>query len=131
MGSVILPSLTDQMVLGVFKFLVEAELRKSITGQQEFRYGCQTGAVTMMVLMFGSSQLVASRWLTAHTKKQTWLYIVEEIRETLQTWTELLSEAEVHDEIDFEGLQDAVDKAVNDYALQHPKKLGDALRVNL
>lgn len=129
MGSVILPSLTDQMVLGVFKFLVEAELRKNIEGQQELRFGCQEGMIAAIVLMFGEADDAIAE--AAYNNGKTWSHIVEEIRETLQSWTDALSNATEHTEIDFENLQDAVDKAVNEYALKHPKKLGDALRVNL
>ena len=127
--SVILPSMTDQMVLGVFKFLVEAELRKNIGGQKDFRLGCQEGMIAAMVLMFGETDDLTAE--VAHDQRKSWSHVVEEIRQNLQTWEDALKAVADHTEIDFEGLQDAVDKAVNDYALKYPKKLGDALRVNL
>lgn len=127
--SVILPSLTDQMVLGVFKYLVEAELRKHIDGQSDFRSGCQEGMVASMVLMFGETDDLTAE--IAYDKGKTWLHIVGEIQGNLQTWTDALEVAPDHTGINFEDLRDAVDKAVNDYALKHPKKLGDALRMNL
>ena len=127
--SVILPSMTDQMVLGVFKFLVEAELRKNIDGQKEFRFGYQEGMIAAIVLMFGETDDLTAE--VAYNNRKSWSHVVEEIRQNLQTWADALESAADYTEIDFEGLQDAVDKAVNDYALKHPKKLGDALRVNL
>ncbi len=126
--SIILPSLTDQMILGVFKYLVEAELRKNAPGQGELRSGCQKGMIASIVLMFGEADDVTAK--TAHDNGGTWLHVVEEIKENLQDWAETL-ETVSHEEIDFESFQDAVDVAVNNYALKHPKKLGDALRVNL
>lgn len=127
--SVILPSMTDQMVLGVFKFLVEAELRKNIDGQKEFRFGCQEGMIAAMVLMFGETDDLTAE--VAYDNKKSWSHVVDEIRQNLQTWAEALEAAADQTKIDFGSLQDAVDEAVNDYALKHPKKLGDALRVNL
>lgn len=116
--SVILPSMTDQMVLGVFKYLVEAELCKSIKGAVKHRFGCQQGMVAGVALMFG---------VTEETNG-TWLQITEKIRESLQDWVDLLEKTEDYDEINFGELQDAVDVAVNNYALKYPKKLGNALR---
>lgn len=129
MGSVILPSLTDQMVLGVFKYLVEAELRKMLKSQQEFRFGCQEGMIAALVLMFGESDDLTAEM--AYNNGKSWLQVVEDISENLQTWADTLSQAENYTAIDFEGFQNAIDKAVNDYALKHPKKLGDALRTYL
>lgn len=126
--SVVLPSMTDQMVLGVFKYLVEAELRK-IMGQNEFRTGCQEGTIATMGLLFGTSDDLTAE--VAFENKKTWIHVIEEIRENLQTWVDTLERAEEFTEIDVDELQDAVDVAVNDYALKYPKKLGDALRINL
>lgn len=122
-SSVILPSMTDQMVLGVFKYLVESELCKSLQGSVKHsvkhQFGCQQGMIAGVALMFG---------VTSENLSNNWLQIVEEIREKLQDWVDLLDKAVDRDEIDFEELQNAVDAAVNNYALKHPKKLGDALR---
>ncbi len=132
--SVILPSLTDQMVLGIFKYLVDAELRKNISDQLEFRQGCQDGMMAAIVLMFGETDSVTSEM--AYNQGKTWTHIIGEIKDDLQTWADTLenynpSTDEDIDDIDFADLQNAVDKAVNDYVLKHPKKIGDALRVNL
>ena len=128
-GSVILPSLTDQMLLGVFKYLVEAELRKNVPGQLELRMGAQDGMIAALVLMFGEADSVTAE--LSFNNGKTWTHVIDEITEDLQTWVEALENETEHVEIDFVALQDAVDKAVNDYALKHPKKFGDALRVNL
>lgn len=125
---VILPSLTDQMILGVFKYLLEAELRKSVSGQADFRFGCQEGMIAAIVLMFGEADDLTAE--VAYDSKKTWLHVIEEIQESLQDWAETLENAENH-EVDFKNMQDAVDVAVNEYALKHPKKLGDALRKSL
>ena len=109
-----------QMVLGVFKYLVEQELRKNIQGQQEFRCGCQEGMIAAMVLMFGEAD-------TSKDDNKTWLHIVREIQEELRTWVDKLESLEDYSEINFEGLQDAIDEAVNDYALKHPKALKDLM----
>ncbi len=133
-ASVILPSLTDQMVLGVFKYLVEAEMRKSLNGLVEtkttdFRYGCQEGMIASLVLMFGEADNLTAE--IAYDSGTSWSHMVEEIVGDLQSWTDTLEAAADHTEVDFGQLQDAIDNAVNKYALKHPKKLGDALRVNL
>jgi hypothetical protein len=128
--SVILPSLTDQMVLGVFKYLVEAELRKNFNNQSEFRFGCQEGMIASMALMFGEADdLTAEK---AYNNGDSWLQIVLWIQDKyLQDWVDALSSAVDVLEINFNDMQDAVDEAVNNYALQHPQKLGDALRIHL
>lgn len=130
MSSVVLPSLTDQIVLGVFKYLVEAELRKSVqsSGQVEFRYGCQEGMIASLVIMFGEVDDLAAE--TAYNSGSTWIHVVGEIVTNLKLWKDTL-ESENMESIDFDGLQDAVDEAVNEYALKHPTKLGEALRKNL
>lgn len=127
--SVILPSLTDQMVLGIFKYLVEAELRKSIFAQGEFRFGCQEGMVAAISLMFGDADDLTAE--IAFDQGKSWLQIVTVIKEDLQSWTDTLEKAETSVEVNWEQMRDAVDKAVNSYALKHPRKLGDALRMNL
>jgi len=127
--AVILPSLTDQMVLGIFKYLVEAELRKSISSQSEFRFGCQEGMIAATVLMFGDADDVTAE--IAFDQGRSWLQIVSDIKEDLQSWADTLEKAEASAEVDWKQMRDAVDKAVNGYALKHPKKLGDALRINL
>lgn len=127
--SVILPSLTDQMVLGVFKYLVEEELRKNIKGQSEFRSGCQEGMIAAIVLMFGEVDDLTAEIAYDHGK--TWLHVVGQIQEDLQTWVDALENTADVAEFDFEQMQNAIDLAVNNYALKHPKELGDALRVNL
>ncbi|KKK47019.1 hypothetical protein LCGC14_3159410 [marine sediment metagenome] len=128
-GSVIFPSLTDQMVLGVFKYLVEAELRKNLKGQSEFRFGCQEGMIGAITLMFGEADDLTVE--TAYDNGRTWLHIIEEIRDELPSWVDALQNATDVSEIDFEKMQNAIDLAVNNHALKHPNKLGDALRVNL
>lgn len=127
--AIILPSLTDQMILGVFKYLVEEELRKSVPTQGEFRFGCQEGMIAAIVLMFGEADDATAE--TAYDNGGTWLHIVGEIKQDLQYWADTFENTANYEEIDFESFQDAVDAAVNEYALKHPKKLGDALRVNL
>lgn len=127
--SVILPSMTDQMVLGVFKYLVEAELRKSVLSHTDFRFGCQEGMIAALVIMFGQTDdSVAEK---AYDNGVSWSHIINDITEGLQTWVDTLENISNYTEINFEDLQDAVDKAVNNYALKHPRKLGDALRINL
>ena len=123
MESVIFPSLTDQMILGVFKYLVEAELRKNVPGQEEFRLGWQEGVIATIVLMFGEADE------DTYDNSKTWLHVVEEIKEDLQDWAKIFEKNA--SPVDLESFQDAVDAAVNSYALKYPKKLGDALRVNL
>lgn len=127
--SIILPSLTDQMILGVFKYLVEAELRKCVPGHTDFRFGCQEGMIATLVIMFGQTDDATAE--KAYDKGVTWSHIISDIKENLQTWEDALENMTSQAEIDFEGLQDAIDEAVNDYALEHPKKLGDALRIYL
>jgi hypothetical protein len=118
------------MILGVFKYLVEAELRKEMDGQQEFRFGCQEGMIAALVLMFGETDDLTAEM--AYDNGKTWLHLTGEIlTEYLQGWADTLHSAEDYTDIDFEELQDAIDEAVNNYALKHPRKLGDALRVNL
>ena len=79
-----------------------------------------------IAFMIGMKVLGEEQEKNKHQDRQ-----IEEIKEGLQTWIEALENTTEHVEIDFVGLRDTVDRAVHDYALRHPKKLGDALRVNL
>lgn len=127
--SVIFPSMTDQMVLGVFKYLVDAELRKNLGSQHEFRFGCQEGMIAALVLMFGESDDLTSE--TAFDQGKTWLHHVGEIMHDLQDWVAELAGSQDLTSINWDALKEAVSAAVDNYALKHPKAMGDALRLNL
>lgn len=129
-NSVILPSMTDQMVLAIFKHLVSCELRKNLEGQHEWWFGNQEGFVAAVAIMFGETDDATAH--EAYVKGGTWLQITEKIvEEELQDWAKGLSSLEKGETVDLEAVQQAIDKAVDTYALQHPKSLSDALRKNL
>jgi len=120
------PSLHEGARTDVFKYLVKEELYKNIKGQQEFRFGCQEGMIAAVELIYGKSKPCPITETDDSTFGKTWLHIVREIQEELRTWVDKLENLEDYSEIDSEGLQDAVDKAVTDYVLKHPKAFKDA-----
>ena len=125
--SVILPSMTEQMILAAFNHLVECELRKNINGQTEFWFGNQEGLIASFIIMFGQGE--ESTVERAYNAGRSWLHLTERIvKENLKDWVTGLAELDRGDEVDFKAMQEAVDKAVNDYALQHPRDMSDALR---
>ncbi|MHA2279851.1 MAG: hypothetical protein ACXAC5_03115 [Promethearchaeota archaeon] len=130
--SIILPSLTNDMVLSVFRYLVDAELRKRMPGAVDFRFGCQEGIIAALCLMFGNADdLIVER---SYDKNETWLQITERIaEEKLQSWGETLDELNDDPdlEIDYEQMVEAVNKAVNQFALENPTLMIDALKKNL
>lgn len=133
MAGVILPSMTDQMVLAGFRHLVECELRKHVPGQVDLWFGNQEGWIVCCVMMFGQTDDESAG--RAFNSGGSWLQLTEKIvQEKLVDWVdelESLKQGWALDEVDFEAMQEAVDKAVNEYALQHPKSMSDALKKNL
>jgi hypothetical protein len=130
--SIILPSLTNDMVLSVFKYLIDSELRKRIPGQVDFRFGCQEGIIAALVIMFGNADDVVVQ--ISYDRNETWLQIVERIvEEKLQSWGETLDllNDDPDQEVDFEKMTEAVEKAVNQFALENPTLMIDALKKNL
>lgn len=127
MANIILPSLTNQMVLGIFKYLVDAELRKKIAGCLDFRFGCQEGMIVTLSLMFGDVDDQTAE--LAYEKQKSWLQITEKIVEAkLSDWARKLENLDNDsDTTELDGLNEAVEQAVEDYALQHPTALTDAL----
>jgi len=127
-NSVILPSMTEQIVLESFKHLVECELRKHIPSHgEEFWYGTQEGWVACLVEMFGEADDATAD--LAYRSGGTWLQITTDIvNGDLNDWATQLAGLQIGDEVDFKAMQDAVSRAVNEYALQNPTKLSDALK---
>jgi len=124
---VILPSMTDQMILGVFKFLVECELRKNMDRTTDYRSGQQDGAIYMLTLMFGACGDTEAE--LAYDNKISWSHVTTQIaEEKLQTWIDTLSSVDDWDSIDIDRMQQEISQAVDAFALQHPKLLTDALR---
>lgn len=131
MSSIIIePQLTDQIVLEVFKLLVQFEVRKHLPSQGNFRHGQQEGVVAAIAMLFGDNNNADAE--EAFDSGRTWLHVKGEIIEDtkLRNWI-LLFESEGAHDWDDEELQQDVENAVNNYALRNPKKIGDALRINL
>lgn len=131
MGNIVFPSLTDQMVLGVFKYLVDSEIRKSVpvSGHVDFRHGCQEGMIAALGIMFGTNSDDVAE--TAYDSGGSWMHVIEEICADLTDWKDSLEAATDASSINFSAMMDAVDEAVNKYALANPRKLGEALRASM
>lgn len=130
--SIILPSLTNDMVLAVFRYLVDAELRKRVPSQTDFRFGCQEGMIASLSIMFGNADDLVVEM--SYDKQETWLHITERIvEEKLQNWGESIDliNDEPDQSIDYEQLMKDVDEAVNQFALENPTLMIDALKKNL
>jgi len=130
--TIILPSLTNEMILSVFKYLVDAELRKKAPGAIDFRFGCQEGIIAAVVLMFGEADDETAQ--LAYDKNETWLHVTERIvDEKLRVWSDVIDQLNVdrNADIDYEAMIEAVNEAVNNFALENPTLLIDALKRNL
>jgi hypothetical protein len=126
MTTEVLPSMTLQVALAAFRYLVDAELRKRSQGAHEFREGCQEGYIASLVDHYG--QASSDEAEQAYDRKETWTHVTMEIvNDHLSDWAETFENLDSFDEIDFESMIEAVRKAVNDYALKNPRKLVNAL----
>ena len=130
MGStVVLPSLTNQMILSAFKFLVEAEVQKQggTSGALSLWQGNQDGYVTAVCDFFGEADEGTAR--KAFENEGSWLQVTEKIVETkLSDWVVIVQNAESEAEIDYDKMRTAVSDAVEEYGLEHPEQLIDALK---
>lgn len=125
--SIILPSLSNDMVLSVFKYLVDAELRKRLSSGTDFRFGCQEGVVAGIGIMFGNADLTSEQ---SYDRQKSWLQLSERIvDEKLTAWAEKIDGYSEDPDlnIDFNQMIADIDEAVNDFALEHPTLLYDAL----
>jgi hypothetical protein len=126
--NIVLPSLSNDMVLTIFKYLVDAELRKHLHGNVDFRAGCQEGVVAALAIMFGTADDITAE--RTYEKQESWLHISERIvDEKLSAWAEELDRYSEDPDanIDFQQMIDDVDDAVNEFALENPTLLFDAL----
>lgn len=128
MDSIILPSLSNDIVLSIFKYLVDAELRKRINGSMDFRFGCQEGIIVGIGIMFGNADDLTSE--LSYERQETWLHMSERIvDEKLTVWADEMDNCtEGPDDIDFAQMIVDVSKAVDEFALEHPILLFDALK---
>ncbi len=130
--NIIVPSLTNDMILSLFRYLVDAELRKRIPGSLDFRFGCQEGLIATISLMFGDAdELVAE---LSYDKEETWLQVTERIvDEKLSSWANSFEQLEDDHNvsIDFAQMVKDINGAVNEFALENPTLLIDALQKNL
>jgi len=131
-NSIIVPSLTNDMILSVFRYLVNAELRKRAPGALDFRFGCQEGMIAALSLMFGNADETVRQ--LSHDKEERWLQITERIvDEKLSSWADTLDRLndEANFSVDDARMIQAVESAVNEFALENPTLLIDALKKNL
>lgn len=130
--SIIVSSLTNEMVVSLFKYLVDTELRKRAPGAMDFRFGCQEGVIATLSIMFGNADdLIAE---IAYEKEESWLQVTERIvDQKLSSWASNLDQLSEEEDfsIDYEQMSAAIDKAVNEFALENPTLLNDALHKNL
>ncbi len=122
MSTVIVPSLTNQMVLAYFESLVHSELLKLRKGSQDFQSGIQEGIIRGLSIQFGKS----SESVSMIKEIKTWSQIAEKIvQDKLSTWI-----TEVTNNISFDNdtLEADIKKAVTEYAISHPQNMIDALK---
>lgn len=125
--NVLIPSMTTQIVLSAFEYLVNMELLKGTQSSFEFRNGCQEGMIATLILMFGSASDEAAE--EAYEKQETWMHLSQRIvDEKLNHWTQVIANNEDYspDVMDFE-----VKNAVQEFAKEHPTLLINALKVYL
>ncbi len=132
MSTVIIPSLTNQMILEIFKFLVTAEIHKRVTRACDFRSGQQDGYIAHVAMQFGSSEDGVAE--TAYDEGKTWLHVTHRIvDEKLESWTdavdELVDDPDIN--IDLMAMNKDVARAVEEFALENPTLLIDAIKKNL
>ncbi len=127
MSTVIFPSLTNQVVLTVFEFLVNAELKKRQTTFHDLKWGCQEGMIASLAILFGSAN--DEEYQEAYGNGNTWLEVTEAIVDReLRDWCDVIDDSEDATEISAEALKKDVKMAVENYALAHPEKLINALK---
>ena len=119
--------MTNQIVLAVFEFLVQAELRKKIAKLHDNQFGWQEGGIQMLSILFGTaSDADAQR---GYESGETWIQITGDIiGEHLTCWDKLLSESENHLALDWKTFESDVKKAVEDFAIAHPERMVNALK---
>lgn len=129
MSTVITPSMTDQIVLSAFQYLVNAELRKRTQGALDFRFGCQEGSVAALIMLFGEGDEVTAK--QAFDRGESWIHLTERIvEEKLKVWATACQKMNGTEEteVDYEAMQEAVKQAVNSFAMQEPDLLRNALK---
>jgi len=127
-SSIILPSLSNDMVLSIFKYLVDAELRKRLNGGLEFRAGCQEGMIAGIAIMFGNADDATAE--QTYEKQESWLHLAERVvDDKLLAWAQELERCSEDPDmnIDFNQMVQDIDEAVNEFALDNPTLLFDAL----
>ena len=120
-------SLSLSVALRAFRFLVDSAIRGRAQGAHEFRAGDQNGYIACLVDHYGSAKDDAVE--LAYDRKETWSHVTADIvAEYLSDWAESFENLESADEVDYESMMDAIGKAVDKYALQHPRKIINALK---
>lgn len=129
MTSVILPSLTNQIVLDVFKILVDAEVRKRQAKSFEFCSGQQDGVILYHELLFGAAANDQQADEAAN-KNRSWDHVIEQIvEEKLKDWAETFEKIEDSSEINLEMFRIELERAVEEFALEKPELMIDALKL--
>lgn len=128
MSTVITPSMTDQIVLSTFCYLVDAELRKRMQGSLDFRFGCQEGFIAALIMLFGEGDEITAE--QAFDKEESWIHLTERIvDEKLEAWATACHETnDTEAQVDYEAMQEGVKNAVNEFAMQDPDLLRNALK---
>lgn len=120
-------SLSLSVALKAFRFLVDSEIRGRAQGAHDFRSGDQNGYISCLVDHYGSANDNVVE--QAYDRKETWSHVTADIvAEHLSDWAESFENLESADEVDYESMMDAVSNAVEKYALQHPRKIINALK---
>jgi len=123
----VIPSVTTAEILELFRYLVDAELRKSIGDTGLLREGCQEGYITSMIHRYGSA--TDEDFERAYNNKETWSYMVRQIIDNhLSGWLSIFEKLDNVGDVDLEKFDKAVEEAVSLFELQHPGKLRNSLK---
>jgi len=122
-----MPSLTVQMALDTFKYLVFLELKKRHPKFLDYCDGCQEGAIMILSLLFG--QVEEEEWLSVVKKGNSWIHIIQEIvNNDLSSWSSHFENLKDFASIDLDKLNKDIETAVVNYSVSHPRKMVEALQ---
>lgn len=128
--TVILASMTTQMVLVYFKLFVSAELRKHQVKLADFYSGQQDGIALALGATFGTADEATAE--SSYDSGESWIQVAENIvDEKLSHWVTILEKNDQALQIDYKKMQEDTEASVEEYALENPELLVNALKRNL
>ena len=115
----ILPSLTNQIAIDVFKYLIDAELRKHMPQSYEFRFGCQEGLIAALSMLFGYTDDETAEQV--YDAGESWLQITQQIvKDNLSSW---IADFDALKDVDYVKMEKDIDSAIEKFVLKNPTLL--------